>query len=128
MTAKCEFSFSYTKSVEEAYEKAGAALQKYTRERNGATVVVAQTPMDSTALRRHVPTLKDFCVVTMPSVRGWVFVWLHRCSAIAHARPHAHPPTHTHPRRHTRAHAPTHTHTHTGWAGSTRDTRPPSGS
>eukprot|EP00952_Eustigmatos_sp_NYUAD-ZCMA_P001234 5515-Eustigmatos_ZCMA.PRE.1 len=44
-----------------------SALASYQQERNGPTVVVAQSAMGITLLRRQAPVLNDMPVVTMPS-------------------------------------------------------------
>ena len=69
--APIEFSSTFTKSPAASFKAAVEALRKYSSERNGPTVVVAQTPFSPAVLRRKMPTLgADFPVVRMASHRA----------------------------------------------------------
>jgi hypothetical protein len=69
--APIEFSSTYTRSAAASFEAAVKALRAYSQERNGATIVVAQTPFSAAVLRRKVPVLgSEFPVVRMASHRA----------------------------------------------------------
>jgi hypothetical protein len=69
--APIEFSSTYTRSAAASLEAVVKALRAYSQERNGATIVVAQTPFGAAVLRRKVPALgSEFPVVRMASHRA----------------------------------------------------------
>jgi DNA polymerase epsilon subunit 1 len=63
----CDFSCSYVTSVSGALEQLNRSLATYTQERNGPTVVIAQSAMGLSILRRHAAVLNDMPVVMMPT-------------------------------------------------------------
>ena len=56
-------TITYTKSPQESWESALQALQIYTQERKGPTLVLCQTPFSIPVLRRKVPALNEFPLV-----------------------------------------------------------------
>ena len=64
--AKCSFQSAYVASLQSALAQLNAALASYLQERHGPTVVLAQSGLDLSILRRAVPALHDLPVVAMP--------------------------------------------------------------
>ncbi|TFJ85676.1 hypothetical protein NSK_003184 [Nannochloropsis salina CCMP1776] len=63
----CTFSSTYVASLKSALAQLNAALTGYIQERHGPTVVLSQSVLDLSILRRSVPALNDLPVVSMPS-------------------------------------------------------------
>ena len=63
----CDFSSTYVASLNSALALLNAALTSYLQERHGPTVVLSQSVLDLSILRRTVSALNDLPVVTMPS-------------------------------------------------------------
>jgi DNA polymerase epsilon subunit 1 len=65
--AECKFRSSYVDSLPDAFTQLNAALAEYLQSRRGPTLVLAQTTLVLSIMRRRVPLLNDFPVVIMPS-------------------------------------------------------------
>jgi len=63
----CDFSSTYVASLNSALAQLNAALTTYLQERHGPTVVLSQSVLDLSILRRSVTALNDLPVVSMPS-------------------------------------------------------------